>query len=78
MLIPDDAVFVLARNNTDPLEFRYTESDATFGVIGSHTDTEINCETNVTAPHSISTYLGAILSADRSVIYWVNNTKPIP
>lgn len=28
--------------------------------------------------YHIANYLGAIVSADRSVIYWINYSKPLP
>jgi hypothetical protein len=45
--------------------------------IESRTDNEITFAAGEAAEH-VPLYLGAILSADRSTVYWVNNTRPLP
>ena len=77
-MVPNDAVGVWAISNDDPLAFRNSQDNAnTFDVIvGS--DNLLTCVPRVLYTHSVPNYLGAILSADRQTVYWVNETRPLP
>lgn len=46
--------------------------------ITSQSDTSLTLEQNLHFTHNMPTYLGAIVSLDGSVIYWVNDTRPLP
>ena len=76
-LIPEDALGILARSNDDPLEFRYLNNSSDLYSITSKSSTEMILVQQNTAQHSVDTYLGAIVSNDRNVVYWVNNSKPL-
>lgn len=77
-IIPDDAVFVVASNNNAQLYRRYTTNEFYYGVIGPHSDTEIRSAPAGYSSHNFPSYVGAILSADRSIVYWVNYSRPLP
>lgn len=78
LMIPLDAVGILASNNTNPLQNRNTQQiGALLHVVSRESDVLV-LEQEGEHIHNSPTYLGAILSADRSIVYWVNDTKPIP
>lgn len=76
--IPMDAVGVLASNNDLPLENRDVPQAILLFDIVSRTDTEMLMRQRTTISHGVDNYLGAILSADRQTVYWVNETRPLP
>ena len=76
--IPSDAVGVLARDNSEPLWNRYEQADTLLYGIVVEDDGNLRAIAKQTAYHPYPCYLGAILSADRQTIYWVNNTQPLP
>lgn len=78
LLIPDDAVGVLAISNNNPLQFR-TAADAAFTFhVGNHSDVLIEMVADAQMSHGSNIYLGGIVSANRQEIYWVNETQPLP
>lgn len=76
--LPADAVGVIANDNDRPLYFVGTATDTQTFEIVSKTATTLEVAQVTTSSHSLPIYLGAIVSADRETIYWVNNTKPLP
>lgn len=46
--------------------------------ITSKTPSEMTLTTGVSHNYTVPRYLGAILSNDRTTVYWVNNTAPLP
>lgn len=77
-IIPSDAVAIIANDNDAPLRFRYSkEVWASLGLV-SKDDSNMSFE--FAEPHvfSAQVYIGAIVSADRTQLYWLNNTKPLP
>ena len=76
--LPNDAVGILAISNDDPLGQRYAQSESLLYAINVVDDNTMTATCNEPTVHSGPNYLGAILSADRETIYWVNNTKPLP
>lgn len=77
-MIPDDAVGVMAVSNDDPLQYRDTTNAHWMYTIESKTATEMVLVQGTIAGHDDPTYLGGILSTDRSEIMWVNRTEPLP
>lgn len=77
-LIPDNAVGVLAGNNSRPEQFRYTEENYQKFVVESRSEGQITFKQQTSFAHSTDTYLGAIYSEDRSTRYWVNTRQPLP
>lgn len=77
-VIPSDAVGLYARYNDNPLEFRYSLSPSLLYSITEKTNEAMSLESNNSETTHGKNYLGAIVSNDRSTIYWVNNTKPLP
>lgn len=74
-LIPEDVIGIGAINNDEPLA--YLQAGTALSVI-SRTESSIEISQGVTISHGAPTYLGALVSSDRSIIYWVNNTRPLP
>lgn len=73
-LLPQDAVAVPMSIGGDPLQYRYIQDTGVVMRLVSATTTTASFATGVTASHSAST-IGAILSADREKVYWVNETN---
>lgn len=76
--IPANAVGIVALNNDEPLEYINTTNEGGLVRIGEKTQNRITLTQQQQYYHSIATYLGAIVSADRQTIYWMNSTKPLP
>lgn len=76
--IPSDAVGVMSEFNNDPLNRKDTTSPIYVLNIVEKTGNRMILRAGGSADHSTPFYLGAILSADRETIYWVNETKPLP
>ncbi len=77
-IIPVDAIGVLSSENENPLELRYTQSDYNTASIVSISEDEIELRFNGESSHLANVYLGAIVSQDREVVYWMNETSPLP
>lgn len=77
--IPDDALGILATDNNNPLERLNTDvRDYLFNITSKNNELLSLHQSYDTAPHTVNSYLGAIVSNDRSEIYWVNRTNPLP
>lgn len=77
-IIPQDAIGILARFNDNPLGLlEDTQSYVALDITSLSPDSMV-LEHPEVHTMSFATYLGAIVSADRSIVYWVNNTKPLP
>lgn len=77
-LIPDDAVGIVAENNETPLMYRSTSAEYLLYDIQSKTGTDIVLRHRTDDVFHQNTYLGAIVSADRDTVFWVNESKPLP
>lgn len=77
-LLPDDAIGILADDNDNPLGYRYTTSAFNLFDVNVVNDNFTRLVVRGSSSHQLPTYLGAILSSDRSRIYWINDTKPLP
>lgn len=47
-------------------------------MIREKTNARISLDPGPGHAYTSATYLGGIVSADRSIVYWVNETKPLP
>jgi hypothetical protein len=77
-LIPDTAVGVMSNKNEDPLYLRDTTDVSYLYNISQRSENEITMTTRAPYAHQLPFYLGAILSADRSTVYWMNESRPLP
>ena len=76
--IPDNAIGIIASDNDNPTE-NIDTSDANFEFrIKEKASNVITFEHIGPSLFSRNYYLGVIVSADRQVVYWVNDTKPLP
>lgn len=76
--IPNDAIGVSAIDNDNPLEFLQNTNPSGLVSIAEKTQNRMTFTQSTEYVHTYGAYLGAIVSADRNTIYWVNNTKPLP
>lgn len=77
--IPADAIGIKSYNNDDPLENIENTLSRNIYSITEKTDTTLKLQ--VRAAEFVPThenYLGAIVSSNREVIYWVNESRPLP
>lgn len=74
--IPNDAVGLIGVSNDEPLRYKDVEGTRYLMAIVEKSDTRMLLQTE---PHVFSNiFLGAIISADRTMVYWVNTTRPLP
>ena len=76
--IPSDAVGIYATENIAPLQNRYQTDTGYLFSIDSNTGSEMVLHPLVPLQHSSHNFLGGIVSADRQIVYWENNTMPLP
>ena len=76
-LLPSDTVGVQMHSNDDPLANRYEPVDVNLMHIVERSSTRILVRAYRHWEH-IQCSIGALLSNDRSVVYWVNETRPLP
>lgn len=76
--IPADAVGIIAYDNDQRFSFRNTTDPRLLFDITEVNEFDIVLQQRQEGAHSTDTYLGAILSADRSIVYWENTTRPLP
>lgn len=75
--LPNDAVATPMISNDSPLEFRDDQQGYNVMSMTRISDTEVQFIAASAVNHSAKS-IGAILSADRSMVYWVNETNPLP
>ena len=77
--IPNDAVGCLAVSNDDPLAYRYETGEFSYRLfeVSEKTNNRLVMTPVVDTPHAVPSYLGCIVSQDRTVVYWVNETHPL-
>lgn len=76
--IPGDAVGILALNNDDPLQRRESQDRWAYMPLVSKTENTLVFRFEEQHQFSVPNYLGGIVSADRSEVYWINETRPLP
>lgn len=64
-------------NNDQPLGYRNIYLPETIMDIVERTNTRIFLRARAEALHAVSS-IGALVSADRSIVYWINETRPLP
>lgn len=77
-LLPVDAIGILAKNNDNPLELRNTSYPPNLLDIAEKSDETLTLNARQVTSHIDAYYLGAIISADRETVYWVNESRPLP
>ena len=76
--LPSNIVGVRSNDNNDPLVQRYSTADTQVYHVESKTDNELVLALSVVSMPQAPAYFGALLSNDRSTIYWLNETQPLP
>ena len=77
-IIPSNALGIFAYNNDDPLRFRYDTADNHSYKIVEQSYSRMVLRHITGGTLGSDTYLGGIVSPDGSIVYWVNETKPLP
>lgn len=76
--IPSDAVGIVATDNNAPLANRYSDNPSANMVIMSKSEDAMRLSYSYAHQISVPLYLGAIVSSDRSEVYWINENRPLP
>lgn len=76
--MPADVVGILSFDNAYPLQNIETDIDYRLYDINIVDDEHATAVVRRLIPHTSPNYLGGIVSADRSFIYWENTTRPLP
>ena len=77
-MIPQDAVGLLSDNNDLPDVYRYSSAEWNVAQVVVADDFHMKITQSVAHDQVKNTYLGVIVSNDRRIVYWKNNTKPLP
>ena len=77
-LIPNDCLGIMSYDNSDPLFLKDTDIAAYICTVEEKTDGRIFFTADGIHQYSLQGYLGCIVSNDRQVVYWVNDSKPMP
>ena len=76
--IPSDSIGVYAANNNFPLQHRYDRQPFGEFEIVEQTQYKLTLRPKEETILKGAVYLGGIVSLDGEIVYWVNNTKPLP
>lgn len=76
-LLPNDIIGVVSNHNDNPLEGRYSVDDNFYCQVVSITTNTLVLSARSAVPHG-ALYLGGIVSNDRTVVYWQNDSAPLP
>lgn len=76
--IPQGAVGILALDNDEPMHHRNSMVPGQLFNINVVSDSLAYAVCSVSLARSVATYLGGIVTENRQVDVWVNNTKPLP
>lgn len=77
-LLPDDVVGVPMSDNGNPSYYRYDNSAVNVMNVIERSNNRIVMRAAESSPHGRITSIGMLLSNDRSTVYWINDTRPIP
>lgn len=77
-LLPEGCIAMTSYLNSNPLVNRYETGARHRLAVNVVNKNEIQLTQSNEYYHSIQTYVGAIMSADRETVYWVNETAPLP
>lgn len=75
--LPANAVAVPMGTNSQPLQYRDTTLPRAVMSIVERTDNRIVFRASEEGAHGTGS-IGAILSNDRSIVFWTNTTRPLP
>lgn len=77
-LLDDTVIGLYASENDNPLGYlNATREDLIFRV-DEKSNNRMILKSRSPLSHRVASYLGCIVSADRSQIIWENNTQPLP
>lgn len=76
-LLPYDIIGVVSNHNETPLESRYNQDNRYYCEVVFKSDTRIEMAAASAVGHS-ALYLGGLVSYDREIVYWQNDTQPLP
>lgn len=74
--VPRSALAVEAIDNERPLQYRYDNRPIVLFDLEIISDSLMRVTARINAARSTN-YLGCILTKDRSIVIWENNTKPL-
>lgn len=75
--LPGNAVGILSYSNADPLSYRYDINPSRSYRLVVNSDNSLTAYHNEAVEPAADNYLGAIVSPDGSVVYWVNESRPL-
>lgn len=75
--LPNDIVGVPMVSNDNPLQFRNATSGVSMMTIAERSNNRLVMRAATPYNHEAAS-IGALLSNDRTIVYWVNDTNPIP
>lgn len=78
LLIPGDAVGILANRNDNPLEFIDNLNPIFYTKVVDRSDERLVLVQSDSSSYVSPYFLGAIVSSDRRTVYWVNRSNPLP
>lgn len=76
--LPSDALGIRATSNDNPLEFINSGSLSLYDITEKSDTRIVLARQGGVGPIGSRGYLGAIVSNDRNIIYWVNDSQPLP
>ena len=69
---------VFSDDNNLPLKYRGTSDARNLFDLLEYSSNSMTFHPRISVAHQSNNYLGAIVSQDWSVVYWMNNTRPLP
>lgn len=76
--LPEGAIAVMSNRNENPTRYVGEVSNPNDVPISSIEGNVVVFEQPSSHQHNSPCYLGCIITADRSQVLWVNNTRPLP
>lgn len=71
--IPANAIGLFARHLDNKLEFRYTINESLLYRIADKTNETMRLESYEPTTQHARNFLGAIVSKDRNIVFWIND-----
>ena len=76
-MLPSDVVGFPMTSNDDPLRYRNADAPSAVMLLVERSNTRIVMRASEEAHHGL-TSIGGLVSNDRSIVYWENDTNPLP
>ena len=76
--MPENLLGVFSSDNNDPLQHRYDHTAVNSYNPVERSNTRIVFQRRTIVGTNEPTYLGGLCSGDGSIVYWTNDTKPLP